>query len=293
MRKVVVLALLLSVWLTGHASAASIKERPRKPLKTSPPRAIASRGTYGLGGAPAQKKGDRESVRWDGVRVKVRARRCVFAGDGTRLIIEGRMDPVFVVAEKSCSDGTTVQGQFCVQNCPGGVGRAQLVELPSAPEVLDLLVTPVPMPRFSPRLEDVRSSNLGGYLVGMRTYFAVDPLSWVPVVGSPVVRGPFQMALTAYPVGLEVSVDDDVMNCLGSGVVVTGANERTADRSCSVVFMESGVANVEVRVRYRHVYTATGFVPVPPVPVNEESFSPVLALSVPVVEVQPVIVDVD
>ena len=292
MRKLVLPVCLVLVLPSGVANGAR-KQVLRKPSKTSPPRAIASKGTYGLGGAPAQKRVDRESVRWDGVRVKVRARRCVFAGDGSRLIIDGRMDPVFVVAEKSCSDGTTVQGQFCVQNCPGGVGRAQLVELPSAPEVLDLLVTPVPMPRFSPRLEDVRTSNLGGYLVGMRTYFAVDPSSWVPVVGPPVVRGPFQMALTAYPVGLEVSVGDDVMNCLGSGVVVTGANERTADRSCSVVFVENGTANVELRVRYRHVYTATGFVPVPPVPVNEESFSPVLAVSVPVVEVQPVIVDVD
>ena len=292
MRKV--LAVLAALSLLGQTSASGVvRHKPKPPPKQTPPKAIAHKGTYGVGGASGEKKANRASGKWDADRAKVRSRTCAFAGDSTRMIIEGRTDPVFVVAEKSCSDGSTIQGHFCVQNCPGGVTRTQMIELPSAPEVLDQLVTPLPTPRFSPRLEDVRVSNLGGYLVGMRTYFAVEPASWVPIVAPPVVRGPFSMGLTAYPIGLEVTVDDEVLYCDGPGVVVTGANERTADRSCSVAFVENGTANVEMRIRYRHVYTPAGFVPVPPVPVDEQSFSPVLALAVPVVEVQPVIIDVD
>ena len=297
MRKLASLLLLFLLLGSGSSLAKTIASKPKtpkKPPKVAPPKAIAGNGTYGLGATPGGKKANRESTKWDTTRAKVRSRTCSFAGDSSRMIIDGRTDPVFVVAEKSCSDGTTIQGQFCVQNCPGAANRTQVIPLPSAPEVLDQLVTPVPIPRFSPQLDHVRTSNLGGYLVGMRTYFAVEPASWRPVDAPPVIRGEYSMELTAYPIGLEITVDDDVMNCDGPGVVVTGATERTADQSCSVVFSENGTSNVEVRIRYRHEYTARGFgslVPVPPLPINEQSFSPVLALDVPVVEVQPVIIN--
>jgi hypothetical protein len=58
---------------------------------------------------------------------------------------------------------------------------------------------------------------------------------------------------------------------------------------CSVIFEDAGTESVEVRIRYENVYGATGF-PVPPdLPVGEPSFSPPLVVTLPVVEVQPVL----
>jgi hypothetical protein len=180
-------------------------------------------------------------------------------------------------------------------NCPGAATRTTIVRIPGAREALKQLVTPLPTPRFSPRLEDVATSNLGGYLVGMPTYFAVDPASWKPVVGRPVVRGGYSMGLTANPAGLEVRINNKWKRCEGSGAIVT-TNSQSASMDCATVFTDRGTTSVGVRVRYHHVYTPGGFSaanpPDPAPPTNEFSYSPVLNVTLNIVEVQAVIRDI-
>jgi hypothetical protein len=249
---------------------------------------------YGLGGSPSWFAGKTDSDDWD--RAAGVLRTCDFAesdsGYGSSLVIDGRTDPVFVRASKDCSDGTTIFGQFCVMNCPGAATRTTIVRIPGVREALKQLVTPLPVPRFSPRVEDVANSNLGGYLVGMPTYFAVEPDSWKPVIGRPVIRMGYSMGVTANPVGLEIRVGSSWKRCDGSGEIVT-TNSQTASMECAAIFTRRGTTTVGLRVRYRHVYTPGGFTaanpPVPPPPTNEFSYSPVLNVPINIVEVQPVI----
>jgi hypothetical protein len=261
------------------------------------PGVVAGDKSYGLGALNGWSGGASDSDAWDKAAGSLRT--CDFAdgdnGFGSTLVIDGRTDPVFVKASKACSDGTTIFGQFCVMNCPGAATRTTIIRIPGAREALKQLVTPLPTPRFSPRLEDVATSNLGGYLVGMPTYFAVDPASWKPVVGRPVVRGGYSMGLTANPVGLEVRINNKWKRCEGSGVIVT-TNSQSASMDCATVFTDRGTISVGVRVRYHHVYTPGGFTaanpPDPAPPTNEFSYSPVLNVPLNIVEVQAVIKDI-
>jgi hypothetical protein len=273
-------------WVTAASPASGQFKRP--------PGVVSGDKTYGLGALRGFSGGASESDAWDKAAGSLRT--CDFAdgdnGFGSTLVIDGRTDPVFVRASKACSDGTTIFGQFCVMNCPGAATRTTIVRIPGAREVLKQLVTPLPVPRFSPRLEDVTNSNLGGYLVGMPTYFAVEPASWKPVVGRPVVRGGYSMGLTANPVGLEIRINKEWKRCEGSGEIVT-TNSLSASIDCATVFTYRGNVTIGVRVRYHHVYTPGGFTaanpPDPAPPTNEYSYSPVLTVPVNVVEVQPVI----
>jgi hypothetical protein len=267
---------------------ANAKSRPRQP------EVLAENKNYGLGGLNAWATGKSDSETWD--RAAGQLRSCDFSdsdsGYGSSLVIDGRTDPVFVRASKDCSDGTTIFGQFCVMNCPGAATRTTIVRIPGAREALKELVTPLPTPRFSPRLEDVSNSNLGGYLVGMPTYFAVEPDSWKPIVGRPVIRMGYSMGLTANPVGLEIRIGSTWKRCSGPGEIVT-TNSRTASTECAAIFTQRGTTTVGLRVRYSHVYTPGGFTaanpPIPPPPINEFSYSPVLNVPITIVEVQPVI----
>jgi hypothetical protein len=257
----------------------------RQPLS----KARLGTGVIGFGSVRKLNDAVKTSTAWDANRVVVRSRTCSFtrltqnpdyAPDGA---------PVYAYGEKGCTDGAVLTGPFCVRNCPGGATAEERVELPSLPEILNNLNPPLPTPRLSPPLDSVRRSNIGGYLVGMPTYFAVSPESWVDIVVPPLTRGGATLRLTAQPKALEVSLGGETFECDGPGVIITKSNLDSASRDCSVVFENAVSETLRMRIRYENVYVAENY-PLPLViPVGEESFSPVLELTLPIVEVQPVL----
>jgi hypothetical protein len=296
MRKVIWIFIAITVLLRVDSASGTVerKQRPKsRPRVTrEPPKGEAGRSRIVIAAANKQNAEAKQSTKYDTNRSIVRSRTCSFVRLTQNPTYGKPGDPVYAYGTKNCTDGTVIQGAFCVSNCPGAATTTERVELPSLPEIAANLYPPLPTPRFSPPLADVKASNIGGYLVGMRTYFAVEPDSWVDVVVSPLTRAGATLTLTAVPKALEITVADETFECDGPGVVITKANVNQIDSlsdKCSVVFEDAGQESVEVRIRYENVYGATGF-PVPPVlPVGEPSFSPPLALVLPIVEVQPVL----
>lgn len=181
-----------------------------------------------------------------------------------------------------CSDGTVRVGAFCIANCPAGAG---VLALPIAADALDALRVPLPRARLSPSLEAVRSSNLGGYLVGVPMYAAVDPADWRPITARADVAG-FWVEVTATPRRLEVEIDDDVLRCDGPGEVVTADNYRTTSSTCRHVFERRGTATVRMRIVYAHTYSANFATNLP---AGETGEGPTAVVEIPVVETQPVL----
>jgi hypothetical protein len=294
MRKVIALAAIFGL-VSGPTALARKRTNlkpPRPRVTREPPKGEAGGSRIVIVAANKQNAEAKTSTNYDANRVIVRSRTCDFVSLTQNPTYANPEDPVYAYGTKNCTDGTVIQGAFCVRNCPGAATTTERVELPSLPEIAANLYPPLPTPRLSPPLADVKASNIGGYLVGMRTYFAVAPESWADVVVPPLTRAGATLTLTAVPKALEITVADETFECDGPGLIITKANVNQIDSlsdKCSVIFEDAGQESVEVRIRYENIYGATGF-PIPPVlPVGESSYSPPLALALPIVEVQPVI----
>jgi hypothetical protein len=300
MRKLIWIALCIAMLFHAVGANGSIDRRqpkkPRKPVITRPAQTGEGGGSrIVMASMKRQDAKDRASTKYDAKRVTVRTRTC--PQGWARTVPETKPgEPVYAYGRKDCTDGTTIIGAFCVRNCPGAATKEEEVELPSLPEIEANLLPPLPTPRLSPPLENVRASNIGGYLVGMRTYFAVEPSSWTDVVVPPISRAGATLTLTGVPKALEITIGKDTFECDGPGVIITQSNVNQMDSlsdECSVIFEDAGTESVEVRIRYENVYGASGF-PVPPIlPVGEPSFSPPLVVTLPIVEVQPVLRTID
>jgi hypothetical protein len=286
-----VVLLLVASWPTAFASKKT-NLKPRKPRLVRPaPTGVAGDSNIKIRASNRQKATEKASTKYDTKRTVVRTRTCPLGW--LRTVIDRKPgEPVYAYGRKDCTDGSTLNGAFCVRNCPGAATKEEEVELPSLPEIEANLLPPLPAPRLSPPLENVRASNIGGYLVGMRTYFAVEPSLWADVVVPPISRAGATLTLTAVPKALEITIGKDAFECDGPGVIITQSNVNQIDSlndECSVIFEDAGTERVEVRIRYENVYGASGF-PVPPIlPVGEPSFSPPLVVTLPIVEVQPVL----
>jgi hypothetical protein len=167
-----------------------------------------------------------------------------------------------------------------------------IIRRPTADDARALLPKVLPIPRLSPPLEKVEESNIGGYLVGMPTYFGVDPDNWSTPLEATAQAGPYKMHVLAQPIELKVSVNGVLVKTCANDdpIEFVGENWRTTSNDCKHVFTAkaNGEANVSLQIIYRHTYT-----PTPPegavFPANEIGASQINAFDIPLVEVQPVI----
>ncbi len=193
---------------------------------------------------------------------------------------------------RSCDDGLVLAGVFCFENCPiNPLTGLVIIRRPSADDARALLPKVLPVPRLSPPLEKVKNSNLGGYLIGMPTYFGVDPYNWNVPLDVTATEGPYSMQVIATPIRLEVKVDGKlVQTCTGSDPVdYVGSDWRTTKNACRHVFTDraDGEANVSLQIIYANTYTPSP--PGVPVPVGELFASQTNEFAIPLTEVQPVI----
>jgi hypothetical protein len=194
---------------------------------------------------------------------------------------------------RTCEDKSVRFGVFCLENCPvDPLTGLIIIRRPTADDARALLPKVLPIPRLSPPLEKVEDSNIGGYLVGMSTYFGVDPDNWTTPLEATAEAGPYKMHVTAQPIELRVSVNGVLVEtCKDSDPIdYVGENWRTTSNKCKFVFTDTGngEAKVSLQIIYKHTYT-----PTPPedavFPINELGASQVNTFDIPLVEVQPVI----
>ena len=168
----------------------------------------------------------------------------------------------------------------CVANCPVGS-----ILPPTPNDVRSALDPPRPVPRTSPSLSAVQTGNLGGYLVGLPIYFAVDPATWIPEIKSITAAG-LTLSVTATPILIDIDVDGEHFQCEGPGEIVGASNWKTTTDDCSHVFTTRGVKPALMTIIYEHVYSANFPTDLP---VGELGESPTVTFDMPVVEVQPVL----
>jgi hypothetical protein len=185
-----------------------------------------------------------------------------------------------------CSDGTIFLRTICVANCPNG---SAFYVLPEPEDMPNLIPYFTPTPRLSPTLEHARTGTIGGYLVGIPMYLAVQPDQWHDLTATADVNGQW-ITVVAHPMRLEFTVGDKPISCDGPGEIVTGATWRTTTSTCSHLFTKRGDATLTMRIVYEHTYTsnfATGL------PVGETGQSPAITETLPVVESQVIITRID
>jgi hypothetical protein len=192
----------------------------------------------------------------------------------------------------NCTDGAVQAGIYCFENCPANPTTGLIIiRQPTADDARALLPKVLPIPRLSPPLEKVENSNIGGYLVGMPTYFGVDEDNWTTPLEATAEEGPYKMHVVAKPVRLEVSVNGTlVKTCTNSEPIeYVGENWRTTSNECKHVFTDraNGEANVSLQIIYAHTYASEP--PGSPAPNGELGASQINAFDIPLVEVQPVI----
>ncbi len=174
----------------------------------------------------------------------------------------------------------------CVANCPNG---SAFFVLPDPDDMPDLIPYFTPTPRLSPTLEHARTGTMGGYLVGIPMYMAIQPAEWHDLVARAEVNGQF-IEVIAHPIRLDFTIGGEQVSCNGPGEIVTGANWRTTTSTCRHLFTVRGDATLTMTIVYAHTYTSN-FATV--LPVGETGHSPTITETLPVVESQVIITHID
>jgi hypothetical protein len=195
-------------------------------------------------------------------------------------------------ATRTCTDGEVQAGIYCLANCPVNPATGFVIfRQPTPDDARELPPKILPIPRLSPPLDKVENSNIGGYLVGMPTYFGVDEDNWTTPLEATAEEGQYKMHVVAKPLRLEVQVDGElVRTCTGNQPVdYVGNNWQTTANDCKHVFTDTtdGTANVSLQIIYEHTYRSEP--PGAPAPAGELGASQVNNFDIPLAEVQPVI----